>query len=157
MKYNFSGSVRSNIQYDRAFEKIYEQLSSEAVSKLPGFQRASNLRKYEGIQVSETVNALVNSPVRSLSAIPRVKRLGNFQNDLLCSPVKRLKNIPEPYFFPTKHQQISHRKNANLQTVDVDFLSPYNGSSTSFFNSRNCQNQVLWDIIKSDCVLFADI
>ncbi|XP_032063901.1 Holliday junction recognition protein isoform X2 [Aythya fuligula] len=141
MKYNLSGSVRSNIQYDRAFEKIYEQLSSEAVSKLPGFQRASNLRKYEGIQVSETVNALVNSPVRSLSAIPRVKRLGNFQNDLLCSPVKRLKNIPEHYFFPTKHQQISHRKNANLQTVDVDFLSPYNGSSTSFFNSRNCQNQ----------------
>ncbi|XP_040424914.1 Holliday junction recognition protein isoform X2 [Cygnus olor] len=140
MKYNFSGSVRSNIQYDRAFEKIYEQLSSEAVSKLPGFQGASNLRKYEGIQISETVNALVNSPVRSLPAIPRVKRLGNFQNDL-CSPVKKLKNIPERYFFPTKYQQISHRKNVNLQTVDVDFLSPYNGSNTSFFDSRNCQNQ----------------
>uniref|UniRef100_A0A8B9BIZ5 Holliday junction recognition protein n=1 Tax=Anser brachyrhynchus TaxID=132585 RepID=A0A8B9BIZ5_9AVES len=141
IKYNFSGSERSDIQYDRAFEKIYEQLSSEAVSKLPGFQRASNLRKYEGIQISETVNALVNSPVRSLPAIPRVKRLGNFQNDLLSSPVKKLKNIPEHYFFPTKYQQISHRKNVNLQTVDVDFLSPYNGSNTSFFNSRNCQNQ----------------
>ncbi|XP_035170988.1 Holliday junction recognition protein isoform X2 [Oxyura jamaicensis] len=141
MKYNFSGSARSNIQYDRAFEKIYEQLSSEAVSKLPGFQRASNLRKYEGIQMSETVNALVNSPVRSLSAIPRVKRLGNFQNDLLCSPVKRLKDMPERYFFPSKCQQISHRKNVNLQTGCVDFLSPYDGSNISFFNSHNCQNQ----------------
>ncbi|XP_075025069.1 Holliday junction recognition protein [Calonectris borealis] len=141
VKSNLSDSVRSDTQYDREFDRIYEQLCSEAVPKLPGFQRASNLRKYEGIQVSETVNALVNSPVRTLSAIPRVKRLGNFQNDLLCSPVKRLKNIPERYFPSTKCQQISHTKNVNPQTVGMDFLSTYNGSSPSFFDSHSCQNQ----------------
>ncbi|KAM6288078.1 Holliday junction recognition protein isoform 2-T2 [Spheniscus humboldti] len=141
LKSNLSDSVRSDTQYDREFDRIYEQLCSEAVPKLPGFQRASNLRKYEGIQMSETVNALVNSPVRNLSAIPRVKRLGNFQNDLLCSPVKRLKNIPERYFPSTKCQQISHRRNVNLQTVGMDFLSTYNGSNPSFFDSHNCQSQ----------------
>ncbi|XP_054667881.1 Holliday junction recognition protein isoform X1 [Grus americana] len=141
VKSNLSDSERSDIQYDREFDRIYEQLCSEAVPKLPGFQRASNLRKYEGIQMSETVNALVNSPVRTLSAIPRVKRLGNFQNDFLCSPVKRLKNIPERYFPSPKCQQISHRKNVNLQTVGMDFLSTYNGSNTNFFDSHNCQSQ----------------
>lgn len=148
VKSNLSDSVRSDTQYDREFDRIYEQLCSEAVPKLPGFQRASNLRKYEGIQMSETVNALVNSPVRTLSAIPRVKRLGNFQNDLLCSPVKRLKNIPERYFPSTKCQQISHRRNVNLQTVGMDFLSTYNGSNPSFFDSHNCQSQVLKDLVK---------
>ncbi|XP_075567481.1 Holliday junction recognition protein [Pelecanus crispus] len=141
VKSNLTDSVRSNTLYDREFDRIYEQLCSEGLPKLPGFQRASNLRKYEGIQMSETVNALVNSPVRTSSAIPRVKRLGNFQNDLLCSPVKRLKNIPERYFLSTKHQQISHRKNVNLQTVGMDFLSTHNGSIPSFFDSHNCQSQ----------------
>ncbi|XP_021256623.1 Holliday junction recognition protein [Numida meleagris] len=140
MKNTFSDSRRSNIQYNTAFEKIYQQLSSEMVPKLPGFQRASNLRKYEGIQMSETVNALVNSPVRSFFGIPRVKRLGNFQNDLLSSPVKRLKNIPE-HFFSTKRQQISHKKYGDLQTVGMDFVSPRNGSNTRFFNSHNCHHQ----------------
>ncbi|KAM9301112.1 Holliday junction recognition protein [Morus bassanus] len=141
VKSNLSDSVRSNTQYDREFDRIYEQLCREAVPKLPGFQRASNLRKYEGIQMSETVNALVNSPVRTSSAIPRVKRLGDFQNDLLCSSVKRLKNTPERYFPSTKCQQISHRKNVSLQTVGVDFLSTYSGSNPSFFDSHNCQSQ----------------
>ncbi|KAM6319737.1 Holliday junction recognition protein [Podargus strigoides] len=148
MKSNLSDSVRSDTQYDREFDRIYEQLCNEAVPKLPGFQRASNLRKYEAIQMSETVNALVNSPVRTLSAIPRVKRLGNFQNDLLCSPVKRLKNIPERYFPSTKCQQISHRKNVNLHTAGVNFLSTYNGSNLSWFDSHSCQNQVLKDLVK---------
>ncbi|XP_010167730.2 uncharacterized protein LOC104526075, partial [Antrostomus carolinensis] len=141
VKSNISDSAGSNTQYDREFDRIYEQLCSEAVPKLPGFQRASNLKKYEGIQMSETVNALVNSPVRTLSEIPRVKRLGNFQNDLLCSPIKRLKNIPECYFPSAKCQQISHRKNVNLQTVGVDFLSAYDGRNPSFFYSQNCQSQ----------------
>ncbi|XP_065598058.1 Holliday junction recognition protein [Cyrtonyx montezumae] len=137
MKNTSSSSLRSN---NTAFEKIYQQLSSEVFPKIPGFQRASNLRKYEGIQMSETVNALVNSPVRSLYAIPRVKRLGNFQNDLLSSPVKRLKNVPEHFFSP-KYQQISHRKYGDLQAVGMDFVSPHNGSSTRFFNSHNCHHQ----------------
>ncbi|XP_042666173.1 Holliday junction recognition protein isoform X2 [Centrocercus urophasianus] len=140
MKNTFSDSVRSNIQYNIAFEKIYQQLSSEVVQKIPGFQRASNLRKYEGIQMSETVNALVNSPVRSLYAIPRVKRLGNFQSDLLSSPVKRLKNMPE-HFFSTKCQQISHKKYGDLQTVGMDSARLHNGSNTRFFNNHNCHHQ----------------
>uniref|UniRef100_A0A669QVL4 Holliday junction recognition protein n=1 Tax=Phasianus colchicus TaxID=9054 RepID=A0A669QVL4_PHACC len=141
MKNTLNDSVRSNVQYNIAFEKIYQQLSSEVVPKIPGFQRVSNLRKYEGIQMSETVNALVNSPVRSLYAIPRVKRLGNFQNDLLSSPVKRLKNIPEHFFFSTKRQQISHKKYGDLQTVGMDSASLHNGSNTRFFNSHNCHHQ----------------
>ncbi|OXB54895.1 hypothetical protein ASZ78_004517 [Callipepla squamata] len=145
MKNTFSSSVRSNKNV--AFEKIYQQLSSEMVPKIPGFQRASNLRKYEGIQMSETVNALVNSPVRSLYAIPRVKRLGNFQNDLLSSPVKRLKNVPEHFFSP-KYQQISHRKYGDLQAVGTDFVSPHKGSSTRFFNSHNCHHQVFKDLVR---------
>jgi len=143
VKSSLSSPLRSNTLYDREFDRIYEQLCSEAVPELHGFQRASNLRKYEGIHMSETVNALVNSPVRTLSAIPRVKRLGNFKNDLLCSPVKRLKNISECYFPSTKCQQISHRRNVNLQTMGMDFLSKYNGSNLSFFDSYNCQSQVL--------------
>uniref|UniRef100_A0A672UKY5 Holliday junction recognition protein n=2 Tax=Strigops habroptila TaxID=2489341 RepID=A0A672UKY5_STRHB len=140
VKSNLSNSVSFDTHYDREFDRIYEQLCREPVPKVPGFQRASNLRKYEGIQMSETVNALVNSPVRTLFAIPRVKRLGNFQNDLLCSPVKRLKNIPEHYSPSAKCQQVSHR-NVNLQTVGMDFLNTYNDNSPRFFDSHNCQSQ----------------
>ncbi|XP_009975784.1 PREDICTED: uncharacterized protein LOC104371930 [Tauraco erythrolophus] len=141
VKRNLSDSVRSQTQYDREFDRIYEQLCSETVPQLPGFQRALNLRKYEEIQMSETVNALVNSPVRTSSAIHRVKRLGNSHNDHLCSPVKRLKNIPERYFSSTNHQPISHRKNVNLQPVGMDFLSRHNDSNPSFFDRHNSQNQ----------------
>ncbi|XP_074756550.1 Holliday junction recognition protein [Athene noctua] len=139
VKSNSIDYVRSSTQCDREFDRIYEQLCSEAVPELPGFRRS--LRKHEGIQMSETVNALVNSPVRSLSAFPRVKRQRNNQNDLLCSPVKRLRNIPDRYFPSTKCQQISQRKNFNLQTVDMDFLSIYNDSSPGFFDSHNIQSQ----------------
>ncbi|XP_068764261.1 Holliday junction recognition protein isoform X3 [Struthio camelus] len=141
MKNTLSDAMRSNTQYDRAFEKVYQKLCGDSVPKLPGLQRASNLMKYEVIQMSETVNALVNSPVRTLSAIPRVKRLANVQSDLLSSPVKRLKNIPECCFSPTVYQQISHRKTVNLQTVGMFFSSTSSDSSTSFYDSHNCQSQ----------------
>ncbi|XP_065495299.1 uncharacterized protein LOC135990980 [Caloenas nicobarica] len=141
VKSNLSHSVRSYTPCDREFDRIYEQLCSGGVPKLPGFQRASNLKKYEGIQMSETVNALVNSPVRTLSASPRVKRLGNFQNDHLCSPVKRLRDIPERYFSSIKWEQTTHRKNAELQTDGMRFLSPYDGSNPSIFDSHNYQSQ----------------
>ncbi|XP_010176847.1 PREDICTED: uncharacterized protein LOC104536028 [Mesitornis unicolor] len=142
VKSNLSNSAKFDTHYDREFDRIYEQLCSEPVPKLPGLRRASNLRKYEGIQMSETVNALVNSPVRTLFAVPRVKRPGNFQHDLLCSPVKRLNNIPESYFHSTKCQQFSHGKSINLQTVGKDFLSTSNGSNSSFFDSQNYRSQV---------------
>ncbi|XP_025914145.1 Holliday junction recognition protein isoform X2 [Apteryx rowi] len=136
MKNNLSDSVRSNVQYDRAFEKVYRKLCGDSVPKLPGLQRASNLMKCEVIQMSETVNALVNSPVRTLSAIPRVKRLANVRNDLLSSPVKRLKNIPEHYFPTTVYQQISPGK-----TVGMVFSSTCSGNNPSFYDSHNCQSQ----------------
>ncbi|XP_025968147.1 Holliday junction recognition protein isoform X2 [Dromaius novaehollandiae] len=141
MKNNLSDSVRSNVQNDRAFEKVYQKLCSDSVPKLPGLQRASNLMKYEVIQMSETVNALVNSPVRTLSAIPRVKRLANVQNDLLSSPVKRLKNIPEHYLPPTVYQQISRRKTVNLQTVGMIFSSTCSGNNPSCYGSHNYESQ----------------
>ncbi|XP_062429749.1 Holliday junction recognition protein [Rhea pennata] len=141
MKNKFSDSVTSNMQYDRAFEKVYQKLCGDSVPKIPGLQRASNFMKYEVIQMSETVNALVNSPIRTLSAIPRVKRLANVQNDLLSSPVKRLRNIPEHYFPPTVYQQISCRKNVNLQTVGTTFASTCSDNNSSFNDSHNCLSQ----------------
>lgn len=146
VKYNLSDSVSSDRKYDKEFDRIYEQLFSDTIPKLAGFKRASNLRKYEGIRMSETVNAFVNSPVRTLSAFPRVKRLQNFQNDHLCSSPKRLKAIPECYFPSTKCQQASHSKNVNLQTIHVDLLTTYNSSNHSLFDSHNCQCQVLKDL-----------
>ncbi|XP_065532049.1 Holliday junction recognition protein isoform X2 [Lathamus discolor] len=140
VKSNLRNSVSFDTHYDREFDKIYEQSCKEAVPRLPWFQRASNLRKYEGMQMSETVNALVNSPVRTLLAIPRVKRLGSFQNDLICSPGKRVKNIPEHYSPSPKHQ-VSHRKNVSLPTVGMGFLNLYNGGSPSFFDSHSYQSQ----------------
>lgn len=148
VKSNLSHSVRSHTLCDREFDRIYEQLCSGGVPKLPGFQRASNLKKYEGIQMSETVNALVNSPVRTLPASPRVKRLGNFQNDPLCSPVKRLRDIPERYLSSAKCEQIACKRNAELQTDGMRFLNPYNVSNASIFDSHNCQSQVLKDLVK---------
>ncbi|XP_061206586.1 Holliday junction recognition protein [Neopsephotus bourkii] len=140
VKSHLRNSVSIDMHCDREFDRIYKQSCKEAVPKLPGLQRASNLRKYEGIQMSETVNALVNSPVRTLLAIPRVKRLGSFQNDLISSPGKRLKNIPEHYSPSPKHQ-VSHRKNASLPTVGMDLLNTYNGGSPSFSDSHSCQSQ----------------
>ncbi|XP_064903734.1 uncharacterized protein LOC135577527, partial [Columba livia] len=141
VKSNLSHSVRSHTPCDREFDRIYEQLCRGGVPKLPGFQRASNLKKYEGIQMSETVNALVNSPVQTLSASPRVKRLGNFQNDPLYSPVKQLRRIPERYLSSTKCEQIAHRRNAELQTDSMRFLNPYIVNNPSIFDSHNCQSE----------------
>ncbi|XP_041887506.1 Holliday junction recognition protein isoform X2 [Corvus kubaryi] len=141
VKSNLSDFVRSTKQCNTGFDRIYEQLGRESVPKFPGFQRASNLRKYEEIQMPETVNALVNSPVRTYSAISRIKRAGNFQNSLPCSPTKRLKLIPEHYFSSRKCQDFSHRKMVNLQTAGMDFLSTYNCSNPSFFAGHSCHCQ----------------
>lgn len=153
VKRNLSDFVRSTKQCDLEFDRIYEQLSRESVPKFPGFQRASNLRKYEEIEMPETVNALVNSPVRTYSAISRVKRAGSFQNYLPCSPTKRLKLIPEHYFSSRKCQEISHRKKVNLQTAGMDFVSTYNCSNPSFFADHSCHCQVFKDLVKKNCAL----
>ncbi|XP_077030492.1 Holliday junction recognition protein isoform X3 [Agelaius phoeniceus] len=137
VKSNLSDSERSLKQCGIEFEKLCEK----SVPKSPGLQRASNFRKYEEIQMPETVNALVNSPVRTYSAISSAKRAGNFQNHPLCSPVKRLKFIPEYCFSSSKCQEISHSKEGNLQTGGMDFLSTYNCSKPSFFADRNCHCQ----------------
>ncbi|XP_071289564.1 Holliday junction recognition protein isoform X2 [Agelaius tricolor] len=137
VKSNLSDSERSLKQCGIEFEK----LCGKSVPKSPGLQRASNFRKYEEIQMPETVNALVNSPVRTYSAISSAKRAGNFQNHPLCSPVKRLKFIPEYCFSSSKCQEISHSKEDNLQTGGMDFLSTYNCSKPSFFADRNCHCQ----------------
>ncbi|XP_010394145.4 Holliday junction recognition protein isoform X1 [Corvus cornix cornix] len=141
VKSQLSDFVRSTKQCNTEFDRIYERLGRESVPKFPGFQRASNLRKYEEIQMPETVNALVNSPVRTYSAISRIKRAGNFQNSLPCSPTKRLKLIPEHYFSSRKCQDFSHRKMVNLQTAGMDFLSTYNCSNPSFFADHSCHCQ----------------
>ncbi|XP_063006367.1 uncharacterized protein LOC134414970 [Melospiza melodia melodia] len=134
---NLSDSERSLKQRDTELEK----LCGKSVPKFPGLQRASNFRKYEEIQMPETVNALVNSPVRTYSAISSAKRAGNFQNHPLCSPVKRLKFKPEYCSSSSKCQEISHSKEGNLQTSGMDFLSTYNCSQPSVFADRNfhCQ------------------
>ncbi|XP_074847080.1 Holliday junction recognition protein [Carettochelys insculpta] len=99
IKTYFFNSVKSCKNYDSAFNKVYQRLCSEGFPKLPTFLRASNLKKYEGIQMSETVNALINSPIRTLPSVTRIKRVADFHNeDLLSSPVKRLKNIAEDFF-----------------------------------------------------------
>ncbi|XP_053827969.1 Holliday junction recognition protein isoform X2 [Vidua macroura] len=140
VKSNLSDSGRSAKQCDIEFDRLYEKLCGESVPKSPGLQTASNFRKYEEIQIPETVNALVKSPVRTYSAISRVKR-GNFENQLPCSPEKRLKLTPEHCFSSRKCQDISHSKKGNLQTGGMDFLSKYNCSSPSSFADHNCHCQ----------------
>ncbi|XP_050837048.1 Holliday junction recognition protein isoform X2 [Serinus canaria] len=137
VKSNRSDSERSLKQCDIEFEK----LCGNSIPRSPGLQTASNFRKYEEIEIPETVNALVNSPVRTYSAISSVKRAGNFQNHPLCSPVKRLKFIPGHCFSSSKCQEISHSKEGNLQTGGMDFLSMYNCSKPTFFADHNCHCQ----------------
>ncbi|KAM9170278.1 Holliday junction recognition protein isoform 2-T2 [Pangshura tecta] len=139
IKSYFGNSVKSHKNYDRAFDEVYQRLCPEGFPKLPTFLRASNLRKYEGIQMSETVNALINSPIRTLPSVTRIKRVADFHNeDLLSSPVKRLKNIPED-LFPSN--QSSHRKNMNPQTSGLDFSSVMDGIVPGIFDIPNCQSQ----------------
>ncbi|XP_033916100.1 Holliday junction recognition protein isoform X1 [Melopsittacus undulatus] len=140
VKSKLRNSVSFDTHCDREFDRIYEQSCKKAVPKLPGFQSASNVRKYEGMQMSETVNALVYSPVRTLLAIPSVKRIGSFQNDIICSPGKRLKNMPEHYSPSAKHQ-VYHRKNITFPTAGMDSLNTYSGGSSSFFDSHSFQSQ----------------
>ncbi|XP_048349503.1 Holliday junction recognition protein isoform X2 [Sphaerodactylus townsendi] len=87
---------------------------SEGFPNIPTFLRAARLKKYEGVQVSHTVNALVNSPVRTLPSVARTKRTANFSSeDFLSSPVKRLKNISES-FASRVHQKPPDWGNINL-------------------------------------------
>ncbi|XP_039588685.1 uncharacterized protein LOC120513374, partial [Passer montanus] len=132
VKSNLSVSERSLKQFDVEFEKLCGKL----VPKSPELQTASNFRKYEEIQMPETVNALVNSPVQRYSAISSVKRAGNFQYPLPCSPVKRLKFIPGHCFSASKSQEISHSKEDNLQTGGT-----FNCSNPSFFADHHCHCQ----------------
>ncbi|XP_034646662.1 Holliday junction recognition protein isoform X1 [Trachemys scripta elegans] len=141
IKSYFCNSVKSHKKYDSAFDEVYQRLCSEGFPKLPTFLRASNLRKYEGIQMSETVNALINSPIRTLPAVTRIKRVADFHNeDLLSSPVKKLKNIPED-IFPRASNQSPHRKNINPQTTSLDFSRVMDGIVPGIFDSPNCQSQ----------------
>ncbi|KAL2311507.1 hypothetical protein Nmel_003229, partial [Mimus melanotis] len=136
VKNNLGDFRQSMKQRDTEFDRIYEKLCRKSVPKFPGFQTASNFRKYEEIQMPETVNALVNSPVRTYSAISRVKRRENFQNYLLCSPVKRLKLTPGHSFSSKKCQKVSPSKKGHLQTAGMD-----NCSNPHFFgdHSSHCQ------------------
>ncbi|XP_015500297.1 Holliday junction recognition protein [Parus major] len=140
VKRSLSDVGRSIKQCDKEFDRLYEKLSRESFPKFPAFQRASNLLKYEEIQMPETVNALVNSPVRTYSAISRVKRAGSSQNYLPCSPLKRLKLTPEHCFSSRKYQEIFHSK-TGPQTAGMDFLSTYSCNNSSFFkdHSYHCQ------------------
>ncbi|XP_015677901.1 uncharacterized protein LOC107293268 [Protobothrops mucrosquamatus] len=94
---HFSGldKLSSNFpkKANNTIEDLYQKLCSEGFPKIPTFLRAANLKKYEGVQISETVNALVNSPIRTLPAVARIKRAAHFCNeDSQYSPLKRLKN-----------------------------------------------------------------
>uniref|UniRef100_A0A8C0V5X7 Holliday junction recognition protein n=1 Tax=Cyanistes caeruleus TaxID=156563 RepID=A0A8C0V5X7_CYACU len=140
VKRSLSDIGRSTKQCDKEFDRLYEKLSRESFPKFPGIQRASNLRKYEEIQMPETVNALVNSPVRTYSAISRVKRAGSSQNYLPCSPLKRLKLTPEHCFSSRKYQEIFHSK-TGPQTAGMDFLSTYNCNNSSFFKDHSYHYQ----------------
>ncbi|XP_044298166.1 Holliday junction recognition protein [Varanus komodoensis] len=102
-------------------ECIYQKLCSEGFPKIPPFLRAANLKKYEGIQMSETVNALVNSPIRTLPAVARIKRAANFCNeDCRSSPIKRLKNISENSSHRIS-EKVPYWKNINVQKTDMTF------------------------------------
>uniref|UniRef100_A0A8C8R6U7 Uncharacterized protein n=1 Tax=Pelusios castaneus TaxID=367368 RepID=A0A8C8R6U7_9SAUR len=162
IKSYFGSSVKSHKKYDSAFDKVYQRLCSEGLPKLPTFMRASNLRKYEGIQMSETVNALINSPIRTLPAVTSIKRVADFHNEgLPSSPVKRLKNIPED-FFPRDsgfHGSSNHTflvspstfvhesKIANGYASIPGTLQSTNGSSRS---SQNYQQRVSRQLSYSD-------
>ncbi|KAM4886232.1 Holliday junction recognition protein isoform 2-T2 [Sylvia borin] len=140
---DFGGSIK---QIDREFNRLYEKLSVpgnrwESLPEFPVFQTASNFRKYPEIQMPETVNALVNSPVRSYSSVFRVKREGNSENYLPCSPLKRLKLTPECWTSSRKCQKIAHSKKGNPQTAGMDFLSTCNCSNPSLFADHSCRCQ----------------
>ncbi|XP_066031205.1 Holliday junction recognition protein isoform X2 [Chamaea fasciata] len=146
VKSNLSDSVSSIKQDDREFNRLYEKLSvpgnrRESVPEFPSFQTVSNFRKYKEIQMPETVNALVNSPVRSYSSIFRAKREGNSESYLPCSPLKRLKITSECPVSSRQCHEISHSRKGNRQTAGMDFFSTCNCSNPSFFAAHNCHCQ----------------
>ncbi|XP_005038821.1 PREDICTED: Holliday junction recognition protein [Ficedula albicollis] len=135
VKSNFGWSTE---QLGIEFDSIHEKLCSKSVPKFLGFQTASNFRKYEEIQMPETVNALVNSPVRTYSAISRVKRTGNVQNYLL-SPEKRQKLIPGHCFTSKKCQELPLSIKSSLQTAGMDLLSNYSKPRFIADHKFHCQ------------------
>ncbi|XP_019384146.1 PREDICTED: uncharacterized protein LOC109305609 isoform X2 [Crocodylus porosus] len=140
-KINFSDSETCHKQYDHAFDKIYQKLHTEGLPKLPTFLRASNLRKYECIQMSETVNALINSPIRTLPSLARIKRVADIhKEDLLFSPLKRLKNVPESYCPKGASPKSSHKKHVNPQATGMDLSNTNDGIVASLSRSPNNQN-----------------
>ncbi|KAH0624967.1 hypothetical protein JD844_032930 [Phrynosoma platyrhinos] len=118
---SFNGvSSRYHQKCNSTFDSIYQQLCSEGFPKSPTFLRAASLkRKYEGLHMSETVNALVNSPVRTLPVVSKIKRAASFFNeDSRCSPIKRFKNISENNYRIC--EKLPSWKN-NLQKTDMTF------------------------------------
>ncbi|XP_068019169.1 uncharacterized protein [Melanerpes formicivorus] len=140
VKSSFSVAVKSDTEFDRAFDRVYEQLCGGPTPKLPGLQRALAYRRYEGIPMSDTVNALVNSPVRASSQLLGVKRRGNFQSHH-CSPVKRQRDVPEGSWPSPKQQQASPGGNIRMRRVGMDLLSTPSSSSPSLSASPTCQSQ----------------
>lgn len=115
-----SHSSKFHLKSNEQFDNIYQKLCSGRLLKIPTLQRAANLKKDERIQMSETVNALVNSPVRTLPAIARIKRAAHFCNeDVQSSPIKRFKNITENS--PRICQKPSYAGKMNIQKMDMTF------------------------------------
>ncbi|XP_042298880.1 Holliday junction recognition protein isoform X2 [Sceloporus undulatus] len=117
---SFNGVSSRYQKCNSTFDSIYQQLCSEGFPKSPTFLRAASLkRKYEGVHMSETVNALVNSPVRTLPVVSRIKGAASFfSEDSRCSPIKRFKNLSENYY--RVHEKLPSWKN-NLQKTDMTF------------------------------------
>lgn len=134
-KYNKSGNM-------------YVRSCSEGFPKISTFLRAARLKKYEAVQVSHTVNALVNSPVRTLPTIARTKRSGIFSNeDFLSSPVKRLKNISES-FSSRVHQKLPDWENSNFDKSDTT-LTLYSPNSSTLPSKKLVSKQWFLNHMKS--------
>lgn len=109
-------------QKHNTFESIYRKLCSEGAPQIPTFLRAASLKKYQGIQMSDTVNALVNSPMRTLPADARIKRAADlYSEDFQSSPIKRLKNMSENFSSRVNHKP-SIWNNVNLHKTNMTFM-----------------------------------
>uniref|UniRef100_A0A8C5RB91 Holliday junction recognition protein n=1 Tax=Laticauda laticaudata TaxID=8630 RepID=A0A8C5RB91_LATLA len=127
------GNLSSNFhkKTNSTIEDMYQKLCSEGFPKFPTFLRAANFKKYEGMQISETVNALVNSPIRILPAVARIKRAAHFCNeDFQYLPLKRLKNKSD--YSKRIYQKLPCRKNISDTTFTLH--SPVKNSSASNTN-----------------------
>ncbi|KAJ7320366.1 hypothetical protein JRQ81_019877 [Phrynocephalus forsythii] len=118
----FSASSNFHETPNDAFENITQKLCFGGFPKRPIFLRVENLKKkYEGVCMSETVNALVNSPLRTVPAVARNKRTANFcKEDFQPLPIKRLKNIHENSSYRLC-QKMPCWKNLNIQKADTTF------------------------------------